>query len=303
MSRFTIYKSPQPFPHLNGKRLPVSAIDITGLSFTYLGSDTPSLIDVDLHVEKGEFVVIAGPSGCGKSTLCRSLNGLVPHFYEGKYSGEVVVEGKKVSEHRIAELAQMVGMVFQDPESQLFSLTVEGEVAFGPENIGLPREEIVERVRDSLTRAEILQLKDRMPFEISGGEQQRVAVAATLAMQPDTLVLDEPTSNLDPQGAATLLKLVGELNKKGGKTVVIVEHRLEAVAGYADRVVLMNEGRIVANGEPRSVLSSEIAASLGIGVPKIMLLFKSLKSAGIADDSSYPLTVEEGVRYAAEFLD
>ncbi len=277
-------------------------IEIKGLSFTYLGADAPSIVDVDLEVEQGEYVVVAGPSGCGKSTLCRCLNGLVPHFYEGKYSGEVVVEGMKISDHGVPELSQRVGMVFQDPESQLFSLTVEGEVAFGPENIGLPREEIIQRVKDSLNRAEITHLKDRMPFEISGGEQQRVAVAATLAMLPETLVLDEPTSNLDPQGAATLLKLVGELNKASGKTVVIVEHRLEAVAGYASRVVLMDKGRIVANGEPRSVLSSEVAASLGVGVPKIMLLAKSLESEGHHVNSAYPLTVEEGIHFVSEFL-
>jgi len=277
-------------------------VEIEGVSFTYLGADTPSLVNVDLEVEKGEYVVVAGPSGCGKSTLCRCLNGLVPHFYEGNYSGEVMVEGMRVAEHGVPELSQRVGMVFQDPESQLFSLTVESEVAFGPENIGLPREEIIKRVQDSLNRAEISHLKDRMPFEISGGEQQRVAVAATLAMLPETLVLDEPTSNLDPQGASTLLKLVGELNKASGKTVVMVEHRLEAVAGYADRVVLMDKGRIVANGKPRSVLSSEVAASLGIGVPKIMMLAKSLKSDGHNVDSSYPLTVAEGIRYVSEFL-
>ncbi len=277
-------------------------VEIRGLSFTYLGADTPSLVDVDLEVEKGEYVVVAGPSGCGKSTLCRCLNGLVPHFYEGKYSGEVVVEGSRVVDHGVPELSQKVGMVFQDPESQLFSLTVESEVAFGPENVGVPREEIIRRVQDSLSDAEILQLKDRMPFEISGGEQQRVAVAATLAMQPDILVLDEPTSNLDPQGAFTLLKLVGKLNKAGGKTVVIVEHRLEAVAGYADRVVLMDKGRIVADGEPRSVFSSDVAASLGIGVPKIMVLAKSLSTEGVEADSLYPLTVQEGIHYVTEYL-
>lgn len=277
-------------------------VEIRGLSFTYIGADTPSLADVNLKVEKGEYVVVAGPSGCGKSTLCRCLNGLVPHFYEGKYSGEVVVEGSKVVEHGVPELSQKVGMVFQDPESQLFSLTVESEVAFGPENIGVPREEIITRIQQALSDAEISQLKDRMPFEISGGEQQRVAVAATLAMQPDILVLDEPTSNLDPQGAFTLLKLVGKLNKIAGKTVVIVEHRLEAVAGYADRVVLMDNGKVVADGEPRSVLSSDVAASLGIGVPKIMVLAKSLREEGVAVDSSYPLTVEEGVHYVTEFL-
>ncbi len=277
-------------------------VEIRGLSFTYLGADTPSLVDVDLEVEKGEYVVVAGPSGCGKSTLCRCLNGLVPHFYEGKYSGEAVVQGSRVAEHGVPELSQKVGMVFQDPESQLFSLTVESEVAFGPENIGVPRGEIIQRVQDSLSDAEILQLKDRMPFEISGGEQQRVAVAATLAMQPDILVLDEPTSNLDPQGALTLLKLVGKLNKAAGKTVVIVEHRLEAVAGYADRVVLMDKGRIVADGGPRSVFSSDVAAALGIGVPKIMLLAKSLREEGRAVDSLYPLTVQEGIHYVMEFL-
>lgn len=278
------------------------AITMKNVSYTYAGCDTPSLSNVSLEIQEGEFVVVAGPSGCGKSTLCRCLNGLVPHFYEGTFNGQVIVDGLRVADHAVAEMAERVGMVFQDPESQLFSLSVESEVAFGPENLGLPRQEILKRLEDSMSRAEIRHLRDRMPFEISGGEQQKVAMAATLAMHPSILVMDEPTSNLDPQGAFTLLRVVGELNKHSGKTVVIVEHRLEAVTGYADRMILMEEGRIVADDNPRSVLASDVAARLGVGIPRITELFLNLKSEGLWGNSSIPLTVEEGVHHLAELL-
>jgi len=169
----------------------LAIIKAEGLTYTYPIGTKPAFEDVSLNIEKGEFVILTGPSGCGKTTLCRCFNGLIPHFYGGKLEGEITVSGLQVSEHPIHELAQHVGMVFQNPENQLFALSVEKDVAFGLENLGVPREEIRERVDWALKMAGIYGLKDRAPYELSGGQQQRVALASVLAMQPEIIVLDE----------------------------------------------------------------------------------------------------------------
>ena len=192
----------------------MAVIEARGLTYTYPESKKPALVDVDLVVEEGEFVILTGPSGCGKTTLCRCLNGLIPHFYGGELKGELYVAGMNVKEHKTWELAQHVGLVFQNPENQLFSLTVEKDVAFGPENLGLPRDEIRNRVDWALDRTGTTPLRYRAPYELSGGQQQRVAIASTLAMKPKVLVLDEPTSFLDPRGAQRIFETVNRLNKE-----------------------------------------------------------------------------------------
>jgi len=256
-------------------------IEVEDLSFTYRGAKRPALDHVDLSVKRGEFVILTGPSGCGKTTLCRCLNGLIPHFYPGEFSGRVVVAGLDTREHEIWELAQHVGLVFQNPENQLFCLTVEADVAFGPENLGLPREEIRRRVDWALRVTGMWELRHRAPHELSGGQQQRAAIAAVLAMEPEVLVLDEPTSFLDPAGAADILALLAELNRSHGITVLLVEHRLDMASAYADRVVVMDRGRVALDGPPDEVLTSPKAAELGIGIPKVVRLYELLAEAGL----------------------
>lgn len=257
-------------------------IEVDGLTYCYEGSRSLALDDVNLKVEGGEYLVITGPSGCGKTTLCRCLNGLIPHSYSGGFMrGRVVVKGLDTSKHPTYELAQYVGLVFQDPENQLLCLTVEREVAFGLENLALPRQEIVRRVEDSLSLVGIKHLRNKSPYELSGGEQQKVAIASCLAIQPEILVLDEPTSNLDPKSAEEILSLLFKLNTSLGMTVILVEHRLEMVSSKAGRLVLMDRGRVVLDGEPREVLTSDLAEGLGIGVPKIVSLYKELSKAGV----------------------
>ena len=256
-------------------------IEIEGLRFTYSGSKKPALDGIDLSIEEGEFVVLTGPSGCGKTTLCRCLNGLIPHFYHGDFQGRVVVAGLDTREHEIWELAQHVGLVFQNPENQLFCLTVEADVAFGPENLGLPREEIRRRVDWALKATGMWELRFRAPHELSGGQQQRAAIAGVLAMEPEVLVLDEPTSFLDPAGAADIIALVAELCREQGITVILAEHRLELVAPYADRVIVMERGRVALNGPPDEVLTSERALELGVGIPKVVRLHGLLTSSGL----------------------
>jgi energy-coupling factor transporter ATP-binding protein EcfA2 len=256
----------------------LAIIEVKGLSYSYPESAVPTLANVNLKVEQCEFVLMSGPSGCGKTTFCRCLNGLIPASYGGTFEGTVTVDGLSTTEHPVYEISQRVGLVFQNPENELFCTSVEREVAFGLENLALPRDEIRSRVEEALSLVGILQLKEKSPEELSGGEQQKVAIAALLAMKPKVLVLDEPTANLDPMSANSILNILVRLHRESGVTIVLVEHRLEMSAPYADRCVIFEEGRIVLNGSPEEVLYSEKANSLGIGIPQVVQVAKSLSA-------------------------
>lgn len=251
-------------------------VEIRSLSYTYPGSTKPTLTNVNLSVEEGEFILLTGPSGCGKTTLCRCLNGLIPNSYGGEFNGQVIVDGLVTTEHPVYEIAQHVGLVFQNPENELFCTSVEREVAFGPENLALPREEVRKRVEESLAMVGISHLRDKSPEELSGGEQQKVAIAALLAMKPKILVLDEPTANLDPASAQSVLNTLLKLNEESGVTMILVEHRLEMVAHMAHRCAILNEGRLVLVGKPEDVLYSDEAEAIGIGIPKVVQVTKAL---------------------------
>ncbi len=279
----------------------MAVIETKGLTYMYPGGTKRALENVSITIEKGEFVVLTGPSGCGKTTLCRCFNGLVPHFYGGKLEGEVLVTDLRVSEHPVQELAQHVGLVFQNPENQLFALFVEKDVAFGLENLGVSRDEIRKRVSWALEMTGIDDLRERAPHELSGGQQQRVAIACVLAMQPDVMVLDEPTSFLDPLGAQKIFEVIGELNKKLGITVVLVEHRLDLASRYSNHVVVMDEGRVVLDGEPREVFNSEKARLIGVGIPKATRLSQVLEKSGV-HLGRVPVTSEEASHILKEVL-
>ena len=255
----------------------MAIIEISNLSYTYPGATKPSINDVSLKIEKGEFVLITGPSGCGKTTLCRCFNGLVPHFYQGELKGQVTVAGQDISKNQTFDMAKHVGLVFQNPENQLFALSVEKDVAFGLENLGMPREEMRKRVDWALNLCGIYDLRERSPHEVSGGQQQRVAIASVLAMQPEIIVLDEPTSFLDPLSAEKIFEVIYDLNKKQGITVILVEHRLDLTAKYTDHLIVMDEGKIHLEGNPRDILYSDETRLIGVGIPKATLLYKMLK--------------------------
>lgn len=271
----------------------MAIIEAKNLTYTYPNATKPSIVDVSIKIEKGEFTLITGPSGCGKTTLCRCLNGLIPHFYQGELKGQITVAGLDVTKHPIYELAKHVGLVFQNPENQLFALSVEKDVAFGLENLGFPREEIRKRVDWAMELTDTYDLRERAPYELSGGQQQRVAIASVLAMQPEVMVLDEPTSFLDPLTAKKIFDVIYELNRKLGITVVLVEHRLDLTAKYADHIIVMDEGRVVVDGEPRQILSSEETRLIGVGIPKATLLYQMLKKEGVRLSSKIPLSSEE----------
>ena len=279
----------------------MALIEAKNLRYQYPSGTALSIRDVSLSIEKGEFVILTGPSGCGKTTLCRCLNGLIPHFYGGKLEGELKVAGLDVREHPIHELAQHVGFVFQNPENQLFALSVEKDVAFGLENLGLSREEMRRRVDWALRITGIEGLRERAPHELSGGQQQRVAIAGVLTMQPEVLVLDEPTSFLDPSTAEKIFEVIYELNKSIGITVILVEHRMDLASKYADHVIVMDKGRIVLDGTPKEIFTSEKADLLGVGIPRAVKLYQTLRKEGVLL-KDVPVTSEEAAHLIREAL-
>lgn len=270
-------------------------IEAKNLTYTYPGGTEPAIKNVSLTIEKGDFVILTGPSGCGKTTLCRCFNGLIPHFYAGRLEGELSVARLNVIERPIYEMARHVGLVFQNPENQLFALSVEKDVAFGLENLGLPRDQIRERVDWALQMTGIEELRERAPHELSGGQQQRVAIACVLAMQPEVMVLDEPTSFLDPLGAQKIFEVVSELNRKLGVTVILVEHRLDLASKHANHVIIMDERTIVLDDEPQEVFDSESARLIGVGIPKATKLWLMLRRNGVRLGRA-PVNPEEAVQ-------
>ncbi len=271
----------------------MAIIDIKNLTYTYPGATNPSINNVSLKVEKGEFVLITGPSGCGKTSLCRCFNGLIPHFYQGELKGEVTVAGIDTQNHHTYEMAKHVGLVFQNPENQLFALSIEKDVAFGLENTGVSREEMRRKVDWALNQTGIYDIRERSPHEISGGQQQRVAIAAVLAMEPEIIVLDEPTSFLDPLSAEKIFEVIYKLNREQGITVILVEHRLDLTAKYTNHLVVMDQGQVRFEGNPRDILSNEETRLIGVGIPKATLLYQMLKKQNLNLSDQTPLSSEE----------
>ncbi len=271
----------------------MSLIETRNLTYTYPGISKPSIEDVSIKIEKGEFVLITGPSGCGKTTLCRCFNGLVPHFYQGEIKGDITVAGINTLDHHTYELAKHVGLVFQNPENQLFALSIEKDVAFGLENVGVSREEMRKKVDWALHQTGIYDIRDRSPHEISGGQQQRVAIASVLAMEPEIIVLDEPTSFLDPLSAEKIFEVIYKLNQEQRITVVLVEHRLDLTAKYTNHLIVMDKGKVCLEGDPRNILSKEETRRIGVGIPKATLLYQMLKKEGHSLDNRTPLCSEE----------
>jgi energy-coupling factor transporter ATP-binding protein EcfA2 len=229
-----------------------------------------ALSDISLKVSRGEFLLVSGPSGCGKSTLALCLVGLIPQAVPAHLSGQVMVNRLDTQVHPLSVLARQAGIVFQNPATQLFNATVEEEVAFAPRNLNLPGEEIEARVRRSLASSGIEHLRRRSVRALSGGEQQRVAIAAVLALRPPVLILDEPTANLDWHGVEQITSTLARLHQEQGLTVIVIEHRLAAMAHLATRAVLMDGGRIVADGSPTAVLTDEAQlATLGLRYPRL----------------------------------
>jgi energy-coupling factor transporter ATP-binding protein EcfA2 len=263
-------------------------IEIQNLSYSYPKSKHPALVDINTSINGGEFILLAGPSGAGKSTLLRALNGLVPHYSGGTIKGSVTVNGLDVFAEGPKKMSSVVGFVFQDPESQNVLDVVEEELAFGLENAAVPPEEMHRRIDEVLGILELSEMRDRQISSLSGGERQRLAVASVLVMRPKVIALDEPTSQLDPQSAADLLRFLVRLNSEWGMTIVMVEHRLERVAQFSDRILYLDDGQLI--------LDEPIKAGLSQLDPEVSPPLARLWH--IMGWDSMPLTTIEGAEYS-----
>jgi len=248
------------------------------LSYCYSNSEKEVIRNINLEVRRGEFILLVGRSGCGKTTLARCLNGLIPHVYGGVVKGQVLVNGLNVADTPVYEMAKQVGMVFQNPDTQLCTLTVEEEVAFGSENLGIAREEIRRRVEWVLSSLEMEKLRHRATFSLSEGEKQRVALASALSMLPSVLILDEPAANLDPSASILLVDILQKIREQYNTTIMLIEHRVERFAEAADRIIVMASGEIVEDGSREIITQkSDLLENLSVQPPEIVEIGKALK--------------------------
>lgn len=270
--------------------MPVIAVE--NLKYRYPHADALALDGLTFTVEKGEFIGIVGANGAGKSTLSQALIGLVPQFYNGAYGGRVLIDGLPAESTPISELCCKVGLVFQNPFNQLSGAkdNVYEEVAFGMQNLGVPRAEMHRRTENALKLLDIWQFRDRNPFDLSGGQMQRVAIASILVMEPDIIVLDEPTSQLDPQGSEEVFRTVDKL-AHSGITILMIEQKIEKIAAYCDRILLLHQGHQIAFDTPQKVFSRPDLEQLGVQAPVFTRICRALGTT--LSDGSYPVTVEE----------
>lgn len=271
-----------------------AAVRIEHLNYSYPVDDVPVLHDISLTIQPGEFVLLIGPSGCGKSTLSLSLNGIIPHSLGGTLEGTIEVFGMDPSEHDIHEMATRVGLVLQDPESQICNIFVRDEVAFGPQNLLVPKDEIISRINEVLTAVDLRGMEDQPVFNLSGGQKQRVAIASVLAMQPHIMVFDEPTANLDPQGTIEVHNIIRQLNREHGVTAIVIEHDISHFVEVADRILVMENGKVAFDGHPREVLAQHgryLQETLGLWIPGACEFALATQEKGYSFDQ-FPLTID-----------
>jgi energy-coupling factor transport system ATP-binding protein len=279
------------------------ALWLNDVTYCYPGVQKPALEKINLEIHSGEFIGIVGANGSGRSSLCYTMNGLIPHSVGGTLEGQVVVRGIDTHNSTTAEIAQSVGLVFSDPEAQLTQLTVADEVAFGPANLGVPREKIALLVKESLKLVQLEGLEERNTHSLSGGQQQRLAIASVLAMKPDILILDEPTSNLDPKGTFEVFSIVHRLNQENNTTVIMVEHQVDLLAQFATRILAMDKGKIIADGSPEKIFAQvELLSSIDVQIPQVTQLFHELDQSNIFHSEFIPVNVDQGVKVLEPFL-
>ena len=252
-------------------------IQIQDFSFTYKNGENPALQEVSLTVPDGGFLGIIGPAGAGKTTLARAIAGIIPHHYPGDFYGSVTVNGLDTVDSKIVDLSRLVGMVFQDVESQIISPLVEDELLYGLENFGVPREEIPGRMEEALAKVGVPELRERSIASLSGGQRQKVAIASIIALKPKILVLDEPTGELDPRSSRQIFSLLKELNEEQGITVILIEQKIILLCEFARQLAVLSKGRIIRQGETRDVLShADELQALGVNCPRVTTLSRML---------------------------
>ena len=269
-------------------------IEMKNVTYTYPLAKTPAISDVNLLIESGKLYGIIGANGSGKTTMCNLIRGFAPGFYKGKLNGQVLVEGKPTIEYSEGELSLRMGYVFQNPFNQISGVkdTVFEEIAFGLENFGVPVDEIEERVMEIMKLTKIEDLAEKNPFSLSGGQQQRAALASIIVLKPDILLIDEPTSQLDPEGTESVFEIISAM-KKEQKTIILAEHKIDLIAEYADEVLVMSNGRLLKSGAAQDLLSDISLLDKGIRLPQIALLGSELRKNGV-ELPFIPVTEQQG---------
>lgn len=273
-------------------------MEVRHVTYMYPLSDVPALADINLEIERGKFYGVIGENGSGKTSFCAMLRGFIPEFYKGKMMGEVLLEGKPLAEYG-GEISTKIGYVFQNPFTQISGVkdTVFEEVAYGLENFGVPVDEIERRVVEVMKMTDIEHLAMKNPFALSGGQMQRVALASVIVLEPDVLIIDEPTSQLDPEGTESVFAIIKELKEKK-KTIILVEHKVDLIAEYADEVIAFKAGRVIAHGDKNEIFAASTISDIGITVPSVTMLCRKLKQQGLPIDR-IPVTEKEAVEVIA----
>jgi energy-coupling factor transport system ATP-binding protein len=271
-------------------------VKLENVTFTYKSADTPTVKNINLQVRRGEFIGLVGPTGSGKSTLLNLIAGVLPHYFEGTLEGTVYIMGKPTTSMSMAELSRIVGLVMQDPESQLFNLYVRDEIIWGLENLGVSREEIAKERTRVAKFFRIEHLLDRITYDLSGGEKQKVALTSTYIMKPEIFIFDNPTSQLDPLGSSMVFEAIRDLSKEEGTTVIVFEDKVEELAAFADHMWLIDQGEIVLNEEPRKFFAhTDLLDAAFIRVPAVTAVGYELRKRGI-DIETLPLSVAEAAK-------
>ena len=274
---------------------------IENVNYKYPLEEKQALKNINIEIKKGEFWAVIGKNGSGKTTFCNMLRRFVPDFYKGELTGTITLEDKELKDYSQKELVQKIGFVFQNPFTQISGVkdTVFEEIAYGLENLGLDKEEIIFRVEKILKLLEIEKLRDRNPYDLSGGQKQRVALASIIAMDPDILVIDEPTSQLDPKGTEDIFKIIN-LMANEGKTIILVEHKLELIAEYAENILVLDEGEIILSGKAEEVLNNKILLEKEIGMTQYSILAYELEKAKKVEFEEIPITKEKTIELLKE---
>ena len=277
-------------------------IEMKDVTYTYPLAKTPVIRDLNMQIEAGKLYGVIGENGSGKTTLCSLIRGFIPDFYKGELKGKVLVNGKPTTEYGEGELSLCMGYVFQNPFNQISGVkdTVFEEIAFGLENFGVPADEIEARVEKVMKLTKIEELAEKNPFALSGGQQQRAALASILVLEPEILVIDEPTSQLDPEGTESVFAIISEL-KKARKTIVLVEHKIDLIAEYADEVFVFSKGRMIKNGLTQDVLSDMSLLESGAALPQMTLLGNELRARGM-ELPYIPITEKQGVELLRDYM-
>ena len=271
-------------------------LKLENVNYKYPLEEKNTLQNINIEIKKGEFWAVIGKNGSGKTTLCNILRRFVPDFYKGELTGKITLEGKELKDYSQKEIVQRIGFVFQNPFTQISGVknTVFEEIAYGLENLGIERETIISEVEKILKLLEIEKLRDKNPYNLSGGQKQRVALASIIAMNPDILVIDEPTSQLDPKGTEDIFKIIN-LMANEGKTIILVEHKLELIAEYAENILVLDEGEIILSGKASEVLNNKILLEKEIGMTQYSMLAYELEKARKIELEEIPITKEKTV--------